>query len=57
LQTIPVGITAFTQPHSDQPKWAVAMAVSTLATLPVALLFIFFQRYFVQGLVMSGMKG
>ncbi|MFO7323100.1 MAG: carbohydrate ABC transporter permease [Chloroflexota bacterium] len=57
LATIPVGMTVFTQPHSDQPRWAVAMAVSTLATLPVALLFVFFQRYFVQGLVMSGLKG
>jgi ABC-type glycerol-3-phosphate transport system permease component len=33
------------------------MAVATMATLPVALLFIFFQRYFVQGLTMSGFKG
>jgi multiple sugar transport system permease protein len=55
--TIPIGITVFTQPHSAQPQWAVAMAVSTLATLPVALLFIFFQRYFVQGMIMSGIKG
>jgi len=28
-----------------------------VATLPVALLFIFFQRYFAEGMVMSGMKG
>lgn len=57
LQTIPVGMTVFTQPHTDQPRWAVAMAVASLATLPVALLFIFFQRYFVEGLMMSGIKG
>ena len=40
-----------------QPQWAVTMAVSTVATLPVALLFIFFQRYFITGLTMSGIKG
>lgn len=57
IATIPVGITFFTQAHTREPQWAVAMAVSTLATLPVALLFIFFQRYFVQGIVLSGMKG
>ena len=57
LQTLPVGMTVFTAPHNGQPQWAVAMAVSTMATLPVALLFIFFQRYFVAGLTMSGMKG
>jgi multiple sugar transport system permease protein len=57
LQTLPIGLTVFTQPHTDAPRWAVAMAVSTLATLPVALLFIFFQRYFVQGMLLSGLKG
>ncbi len=57
LQTLPVGMTVFLQPHNSQPQWAAAMAVSTLATLPVALLFIFFQRYFVQGMMMSGLKG
>ena len=57
LQTIPVGIVGFTQPHNGQPQWAVSMAVSTVATLPVALLFIFFQRYFITGLTMSGIKG
>jgi ABC-type glycerol-3-phosphate transport system permease component len=57
LQTIPVGMTVFIEPHNGQPQWAVSMAVSTLATLPVALLFIFFQRYFVTGLTMSGIKG
>jgi multiple sugar transport system permease protein len=57
LQTIPVGIAGFAEPHNGRPQWAVAMAVSTVATLPVALLFIFFQRYFVTGLTMSGIKG
>ncbi len=57
LQTLPVGMTVFMLPHNSAPQWAVAMAVSTLATLPVALLFIFFQRYFVQGMMMSGLKG
>lgn len=57
LQTIPIGMMVFIEPHNGQPQWAVSMAVSTLATLPVALLFIFFQRYFVTGLTMSGLKG
>ena len=57
ITTVPVGITVFTQPHSAQPQWAVAMAVSTLASLPVMLLFVFFQRYFVEGFVLSGLKG
>lgn len=55
--TLPVGLTFFAQAFQRQPMWAAAMAVSTVATLPVALLFIFFQRYFAEGMVMSGMKG
>lgn len=55
--TLPVGLTFFAQAFQRQPMWAAAMAVSTLATLPVALLFIFFQRYFTEGMVLSGMKG
>jgi len=57
LAPIQVGITAFTQTHSSEPQWAVAKAVSTLATLPVAVLFVFFQRYFIEGMLMSGIKG
>ncbi|MFC1960668.1 carbohydrate ABC transporter permease [Chloroflexota bacterium] len=57
IMTIPVGITVFTQPHSAEPQWAVAMAASTLATLPIAVLFVFFQRYFTEGFVLSGLKG
>jgi ABC-type glycerol-3-phosphate transport system permease component len=57
LYTLPVGMQAFSLPYQSRPLWAAAMAVSTLATLPVALLVLFFQRYFVQGMVMSGLKG
>lgn len=57
IATIPVGITVFTEPHTREPQWAIAMAVSTLATLPVGLLFVFFQRYFIEGMVLSGLKG
>lgn len=55
--TIPIGLTAFAQPHSTEPQWAMIMAISTLATLPVAVLFVFFQRYFIEGLILSGLKG
>jgi|FLYN01.1.fsa_nt_gi ABC-type glycerol-3-phosphate transport system permease component len=57
LVTLPVGTTLFTLPYQVQPTWGPAMAVSTLATLPVALLFLFFQRYFIQGMLVSGIKG
>jgi multiple sugar transport system permease protein len=33
------------------------MAVATLTVLPIIVLFFVAQRYFVQGIVMSGIKG
>jgi multiple sugar transport system permease protein len=33
------------------------MAMSLLMTLPVLIVFFFFQQYFIQGVVMSGIKG
>src|SRR5260221_668774 len=32
---IPIGLTAFAQPHTPEPQWAMIMAISTLATLPI----------------------
>lgn len=57
LRTLPLGMPVYTEPYLGQPRWAVAMAVSTMAVLPVALLFVFFQRYFIAGLAQSGIKG
>lgn len=37
--------------------WNKMMAVSLLATIPTLLIFIMFQRFFVEGNVMSGFKG
>ena len=33
------------------------MAVSLISILPTVGLFLFFQRYFVRGIAMTGMKG
>jgi ABC-type glycerol-3-phosphate transport system permease component len=33
------------------------MAVVVMATLPILVLYLFFQRYFVQGVAASGVKG
>ena len=37
--------------------WVHIMAMSTLLTIPPMLVFFFAQRYFVQGIVVSGVKG
>lgn len=56
LFTLPVGMTVFSQPLRA-PFWTYIMAVSTVATLPVVIVFLALQKYFIQGVVLSGMKG
>ncbi len=56
LFTLPVGMTVFQQPLRA-PYWTYIMAVSTVATLPVMIVFIALQRYFIEGVVISGLKG
>jgi len=57
LNVLSVGMTSYSQPYQREPMWGAAMAASTVATLPIAALFVFFQRYFVKGLTAAAVKG
>ena len=57
LNVLSVGLTTYSQPYQGIPMWGAAMAASTVATLPIAALFVFFQRYFVKGLTAAAVKG
>ena len=37
--------------------WQLIMAASVISLIPVFVLYLFCQRYFVQGIATSGMKG
>lgn len=54
LRVIQVGLAAFQQ--AERTEWSYLMAGSTLATLPMIVLFLFTQRYFVQGFATAGIK-
>ena len=53
--TIPLGLTYFQQVYTT--LWPQLMAASVTAILPILVLFVFFQRYFVAGVAASGVKG
>lgn len=53
--TLPLGLTQFR--FQFQTIWPDLMAVSLMATLPILVLYLFFQRYFVEGIAASGVKG
>ncbi len=53
--TLAVGITTFVGDHTAD--WTHLMAMSALLMLPPTVLFFFTQRYFIQGIVTTGMGG
>jgi ABC-type glycerol-3-phosphate transport system permease component len=57
LYPLSIGLRYFVLSPDTQPKDHLLMAAATLMTLPVVLLFFLGQRYFVRGVVMSGIKG
>ena len=54
--TLPVLMAGLTSKFRV-PEWNIMMVASLYAALPCILLFIFCQRYFVEGIVTSGIKG
>jgi ABC-type glycerol-3-phosphate transport system permease component len=55
MQTLPIGIASFIGEY--RADWPAVMAVSLISILPTVIVFLFFQRYFVSGMAISGMKG
>ena len=55
LRTLPIGLRYFVGQHST--NYTQLMAGSMIALIPVLLLFLFNQRYFVEGIKLSGIKG
>lgn len=53
--TIAVGLSSFRS--QTDISWDLQLAASTAMTLPVIVLFFFAQRYFIRGIVMTGLKG
>jgi multiple sugar transport system permease protein len=53
--TLTIGISNFVGIYDT--RWPELMAASTLAILPVALIFLLFQRYFIAGVAAAGVKG
>jgi multiple sugar transport system permease protein len=57
LWTLPLGLTQFRLVGGFGTNWPPLMATVVLATVPILILYMFFQRYFVEGVAASGVKG
>jgi multiple sugar transport system permease protein/sn-glycerol 3-phosphate transport system permease protein len=56
-QTIAVGLSYFTGSRTVGPQMHLLMAMTLMATLPTLVVFLLAQRYFVQSIVTTGLKG
>jgi len=55
LFTLPLGLSTLLTPYGN--NYDVLIAGSVMTIVPIIILFIFFQRYFVAGLTVGGVKG
>jgi multiple sugar transport system permease protein len=53
--TLALGLQVFVSQHTTE--WGMLMAASTMMVIPIILLFFFAQKQFVQGIMLTGMKG
>lgn len=57
LWNLPLGLAQLRGQFGETLEWNTFLAGAVFTTLPMALLFFFFQRYFVEGVSYSGLKG
>ncbi|MDK8190701.1 carbohydrate ABC transporter permease [Paenibacillus sp. UMB7766-LJ446] len=55
LFTVQLGIRSLFDP-SGQSDWGALLAMSTLSLMPVTIIFLVFQRYFLEGIATTGLK-
>ncbi len=57
LWTVPLLISNFQDAYGVETEWGLLMAASSLALVPVLIVYIFSQRYFIEGAALTGLKG
>jgi ABC-type glycerol-3-phosphate transport system permease component len=55
LYTLPIAIEQFQSAHTTQ--WGIVFAASTIAVIPVMVVFLIFQRHFIRGISAGAVKG
>ncbi|MCM8778380.1 MAG: carbohydrate ABC transporter permease [Candidatus Omnitrophica bacterium] len=55
LRTLPIGLEYFNSQYTTE--WSLLMAGSLMVLLPVIILYVFNQRFFVEGVKLTGIKG
>ncbi|MDD5427840.1 MAG: carbohydrate ABC transporter permease [Candidatus Omnitrophica bacterium] len=57
-RTLPIGLAYFQELYQyAQPDWGLLMAGSLITMVPIIIVFLFNQRFFIEGIKLTGMKG
>lgn len=57
LHTLPMAILNLFNPQQSRQPWTLIMATSLVAVVPLIIVFLAVQRYFVESIVLTGTKG
>jgi ABC-type glycerol-3-phosphate transport system permease component len=57
MRTLPVGIVAMRAGEEGGSNWHIMMAAAVIVIAPILALFILAQRYFIEGITRTGLKG
>ncbi len=55
MKTLALGLAALQNQHGTE--WGMLMAAASVMTVPIIILFFFAQRYFIEGIALTGLKG
>ena len=56
-KTLPLGLLMFQEQSTMKTPWQLVMAAATFSIIPILIVFTLGQKYYVQGIVTSGLKG
>ena len=56
MKTLPVGLASFKGSFRETTEWAQLMAASVISVIPVIIVFILGQKYFIKGIMMGALK-
>ncbi len=57
-RTLPIGLAYFQELYQyAQPDWGLLMAGSLITMVPIIIIFLFNQRFFIEGIKLTGMRG
>ena len=56
LRTVPLGLSLFKDPYGGM-NYGPLMAASVIATLPMLIAYVFSQKYVIEGIAITGLKG